>query len=217
MIHLDKKDSYPTAGIVLCALMLMGCGGGGATLYESADVAVSTEVSADVDDGGTDDAAEDLSAVESAESSDDGLIYVYICGEVETPGVYALPEGSRICDAVDAAGGMTDDAADTYLNLAEVLSDGEKIEVPDKTKAEELEAAQIEEALEAAKAESSLVNINTATEEELMTLSGIGESKAAAIVAYREENGYFDSIEGIMEISGIKEGVFNKIKDQITV
>ena len=125
-----------------------------------------------------DSAAEEITteAAETAETETTGekkaaSIWVYVCGEVRDPGVYELPEGSRITDAVEAAGGMTGEAAETYLNLAETLSDGQKIEVPSVEMAEALEEA-------AAQDTSGLVNLNRATEAELMTLSGIGESKA---------------------------------------
>lgn len=161
-----------------------------------------------------DSAAEEI-ATEAAETETIGeektvSIWVYVCGEVRAPGVYELPEGSRITDAVEAAGGMTGDAAETYLNLAETLSDGQKIEVPSVEMAEALEEA-------AAQDTSGLVNLNRATEAELMTLSGIGESKAKEIVRYRESRGGFQKPEDLMNIPGIKEGVFHKIRDQITV
>lgn len=164
-----------------------------------------------------DSAAEEITteAVETAETETTGeekaaSIWVYVCGEVRDPGVYELPEGSRITDAVEAAGGMTGDAAETYLNLAETLSDGQKIEVPSVEMAEALEEA-------AAQDTSGLVNLNRATEAELMTLSGIGESKAKEIIRYRESRGGFQKPEDLMNIPGIKEGVFHKIRDQITV
>lgn len=161
-----------------------------------------------------DSAAEEITT-EVAETETTGeekaaSIWVYVCGEVRDPGVYELPEGSRITDAVEAAGGMTGDAAETYLNLAETLSDGQKIEVPSVEMAEALEEA-------AAQDTSGLVNLNRATEAELMTLSGIGESKAKEIIRYRESRGGFQKPEDLMNIPGIKEGVFNKIRDQITV
>ena len=164
-----------------------------------------------------DSAAEKITteAAETAETETTGeekaaSIWVYVCGEVRDPGVYELPEGSRITDAVEAAGGMTGDAAETYLNLAETLSDGQKIEVPSVEMAEALEEA-------AAQDTSGLVNLNRATEAELMTLSGIGESKAKEIIRYRESSGGFQKPEDLMNIPGIKEGVFYKIRDQITV
>lgn len=164
-----------------------------------------------------DSAAKEITteAAETAETETTGeekaaSIWVYVCGEVRAPGVYELPEGSRITDAVEAAGGMTGDAAKTYLNLAETLSDGQKIEVPSVEMAEALEEA-------AAQDTSGLVNLNRATEAELMTLSGIGESKAKEIIRYRESRGGFQKPEDLMNIPGIKEGVFHKIRDQITV
>ncbi len=137
-------------------------------------------------------------------------VWVYVCGEVAMPGVYELPEGSRITDAIEAAGGMLETAAGTYLNLAETVKDGQKIEVPSEEAAEALTQA-------AAALASGIVNLNQATKEELMTLPGIGESKAKDIISYREEHGGFQKPEDLMNISGIKEAVYNKIKDQITI
>lgn len=137
-------------------------------------------------------------------------ICVYVCGEVVKPGVYELEASARIGEAVEAAGGMTEEAAESWLNLAEHVTDGQKIEVPSKEQAQKLKE-------QAAEQENGLVNLNTATAEQLMALSGIGESKAADILSYREQKGGFQSIEELMQIPGIKERVFEKIKDQITV
>lgn len=137
-------------------------------------------------------------------------ICVYVCGEVEAPGVYELDAEARIGEAVEAAGGMTEEAADSWLNLAERMTDGQKIEVPSKKQAEELKEQAVVQ-------ESGLVNLNTATAEQLTTLRGIGESKAEDILNYREQHGGFRTIEDLMQIPGIKERVFEKIKDQITV
>lgn len=142
-----------------------------------------------------------------------GSIFVHVCGEVCTPGVYELQEGSRIYEALEAAGGMTKDAASVYLNQAEKVSDGQQIVVPSKKdiveQTENMQTAQTEN--------DGRVNINTASKEELMTLNGIGEVKAEAIIRYREEKGAFHSIEELKEIEGIKDGVFHKVKDQIKV
>ena len=156
---------------------------------------------------------------------------MYICGEVCVPGVYMLPEGARICDAVEAAGGLTQEASRDYWNLAERLVDGAMISVPTEAEAKErLGAGAGQGASEmagqktlsdgadiAASSDDSRVNLNTATAEELMTIPGIGEAKAKAIVSYRQENGDFSSIEEIMNISGIKEGLFRQMKDYIMV
>ena len=137
-------------------------------------------------------------------------IYVHVCGEVASPGVYELDGGSRVYEAIKAAGGLTSEAAGEALNQAEILEDGQQIKV-----------LSVKELLEANQSTGrnadGKININKASKEELMTLSGIGESKADAIIGYRNEKGNFRSIEEIMEIEGIKEGVFKKIEDQITV
>lgn len=156
------------------------------------------------------------------EIKSDGAVVVYVCGEVNAPGVYELPSGSRLYQAIDAAGGMTDTAADTYLNQAEALNDGQSIYVPSveeaATWAEGTETGGgTAPAAASGSTEDGKVNINTAAMEELMTLSGIGEAKASSIIEYRETNGKFQSIEEIKNIPGIKDGVFQKIKDQISV
>ena len=148
-------------------------------------------------------------------------IYVYICGEVANPGVYELSEDSRIYEAVDAAGGFTEKAARESINLASKVSDGMQITIYNKEEAASLPAdgtsAGKNSGQDQMSGSSSLVNLNTATKEELMTLKGIGESKAEDIIRYREKSGGFKKIEDIMKISGIKEAGFQKIKDSITV
>lgn len=145
---------------------------------------------------------------EEAEPSKDS-IYVHVCGEVNVPGVYELEEGSRVYEAIEAAGGLTAKASKDALNQAEMLEDGQQIRA---ISIEEL----IQEKQSSGTASDGKININSASKEELMTLPGVGESKADAIIRYRNENGKFQSIEEIMEIEGIKEGVFEKIRNQIT-
>lgn len=153
----------------------------------------------------------------SGDENDSRLVVVYICGEVNKPGVYELDENCRVIDAVSAAGGYTEKACDTYLNLAGVVSDEQKIYVPSLDEIEdEASLASLSDGDSTNNtAGAQAVNINKATKEELMSLPGIGESKAEKIIAYREENGAFSSPEGIMQISGIKDGLYNKIKDRI--
>lgn len=146
------------------------------------------------------------------------VVIVYVCGEVNKPGVYELSESSRIIDAISLAGGYTDKACCSYLNLAGAVADEQKIYVPSKEEVESEQLFQLDGGGNAGNKTttgSDLININKATKEELMTLPGIGESKAEKIISYREENGVFSSPEGIMQISGIKDGLFNKIKDRI--
>lgn len=137
-------------------------------------------------------------------------LVVHICGAVVNPGVYELPKGSRIYQAVEAAGGFSGEAFGDSLNQAEYLQDGSRIYVPTVEEAADYAA-------ESSTADSGLVNINTASETELCTLSGIGSSKAESIIKYRTENGNFSTIEDIMKVEGIKDGLFQKIKDSITV
>ena len=146
---------------------------------------------------------------------------MYICGEVINPGVYELSGDSRIYEAVDAAGGFTENAARECVNLASKVSDGMQITIYNREEAASLPAggtsAGKNSGQDQMSGSSSLVNLNTATKEELMTLKGIGEAKAEDIIRYREKSGGFKKIEDIMKISGIKENGFQKIKDSITV
>lgn len=165
----------------------------------------------------------------SLEKTKSNLLYVYICGQVKNPGVYSLEAGKRVNDAVNLAGGFTKEAALESLNLARQVADGEQIYVMSKEEAATSQtiASQMPNSSENVngEAENSIsseetrtkVNINTASREELMTLSGIGQAKADSIIAYRQANGPFQSIEEIKLIEGIKDGIFLKIKDQITI
>lgn len=136
--------------------------------------------------------------------------FVHICGEVEHPGVYELPEGSRIFEAVEAAGGFTEQAAESSMNLAEKITDGMQIVILSRDEMRIQESA-------AKEAAAGLININTASKEQLMTLPGIGDARANDIIRYREESGGFQTIEDIKKVSGIKDAAFQKIKDSITV
>ena len=144
---------------------------------------------------------------------------VHVCGEVVNPGIYELPAGSRIYEAVKAAGGFTENASEESVNLASPIEDGVQIRIYSKDEAETLAAGAAPfDGFEASgEGKEPVVNLNTATKEELMTLSGIGESRAEDIIRYREENGGFQNIEDIMKVSGIKDAAFQKIKDRITV
>ncbi len=152
---------------------------------------------------------------------------VFVCGAVESPGVYYFPEGARVCDAVESAGGFKENADQEWLNQAETLRDGQKLKILTLEEAQiQRNAGTVQEPgmddgeLSAAKedaASGGRVNLNTATREELMTLPGIGEAKAEAVIRYREEHGTFQTVEEIMQISGIKDAIYMKIKDRLTV
>ncbi len=151
-------------------------------------------------------------------SSEQGseTLCVYVCGAVKASGVYEIPAGSRIVDAIEAAGGATKKAAKERLNLAEHVQDGQRLYVPSIGEAL-MQPEEKDSGSESVKDSNSLVNLNYADKEELMTLPGIGESKAQDIINYRNEKGSFQSIDELKNINGIKDGVFNKIKNQITV
>ena len=160
------------------------------------------------------------------EETDEALkeIYVHVCGAVNSPDVYAMPEGSRVTDAIKAAGGFADDADRDYLNLADIISDGSKVYVPTKEEAESGELppdaysnGTVMSVSPDMTAGNNKVNINTATAEELKTLNGIGDARAADIIRYRETNGCFECIEDIKKVPGIKDAAFLKICDDITV
>lgn len=143
----------------------------------------------------------------------DTPVCVYVCGAVVSPGVYELNPGSRIYEAVNLAGGITEDADEPALNQAERISDGQMIYVPFDGE----DSAGEKSMHPSGENAGGLVNINTADIGTLMTLNGVGESRARSIVAYREENGGFRCAEDIMKVTGIKEGLYEKIKGQITV
>ena len=156
------------------------------------------------------------------------MIYVDVCGAVANPGVFALEKGSRIFQAIEAAGGYLPQAAQACVNRAQILTDGQQIYIltqeemeqqgmrPGETQTTSVTADDFS-AGSAAERQDGRININTADENQLTALTGIGSTRAQAIIAYRESNGPFLSIEDIMNVQGIKEGTFAKIKDEIVV
>lgn len=138
------------------------------------------------------------------------VICVYVCGAVVAPGVYEIPEESRVIDALQAAGGFAQDAGLEAVNLAARVKDGEQLYFPTEAEAEESRQAGEAEA-------NGLVNINTADLSRLMTLPGIGESRAQDIIAYREKYGEFEEKEDLKKVPGIKENMYAKLCDKIVV
>lgn len=167
---------------------------------------------------------------EQKEDSEDKKIIVDIKGMVASPGVYEVSSTARVNDVITMAGGLLDGADTSLINLAKIVVDEmtiivySKEEVTEKLKEEICVCecplitndACINDSLSSVK-EGTLININTATKEELMTISGIGEAKADDIIKYRESNGNFKSIDEIKNVSGIGDSLFEKIKDYITV
>lgn len=158
---------------------------------------------------------EDIHKDDVTAAQDKAVCYIHICGEVVSPGVYEAKEGSRVFQIVEQAGGFTENALSEYLNMAQIVTDGMKLVVPAKG---ELQDSDIYGQSELKQQENTgMINLNTASKEELMTLKGIGEARADDIIMYRKENGAFMRIEDVMNIPGIKEAAFQKIKDKITV
>ena len=151
-------------------------------------------------------------------------IMVDISGEIITPGVVKLPEGSRIIDAITAAGGKTEDADLSKVNLAYILDDGVQLYIPRYNEKLEKEIVQtepgvgiIQEGINTTSKKDSKVNINTANKEKLATLPGIGEGTAEKIIEYRSKTGKFKAIDEIKKIPGIGESKFKSLKDKITI
>ena len=144
-------------------------------------------------------------------------IYVHIIGAVKKPGVYAFDERPRVVDVVAEAGGFTKDAVKSGINQAELVEDGSQVVIESKRDKREKADGEQPGAKKENGSDDARLDLNTATKEELMGLTGIGESKAMSIISYRETNGKFKKIEEIMNITGIKNGVFDKIKDKIKV
>ena len=134
-------------------------------------------------------------------------LYVHIVGEVVTPGMYHLPLGARLVDAVFAAGGLTELADNSSVNLARELSDGEQIFVSSVNQQSETLGTS----------SGGLISINRASDKELEELPGIGPSLSARIIAWREANGGFKSIEDLLKVSGIGENLLSGLKDSVTL
>lgn len=244
--------------VILAAMMsvsvfLSGCRGDGSAVVidaetsktETAQASDGAEPDAEPgsfgggDSGGADGSADLGQEItrEPATMTEPVMLYVHVCGEVCDPGVYALREGSRVWDAVEAAGGFAEEAAQDAVNLAAPVADGSKVTIPS---VKEVEQSRTEENREseslsnwyeapvsggstgdkvsvADDGTAGLVDINRADVTQLMTVPGIGQVRAEAIIAYRKDNGAFRTIEDIMQVTGIKEGLFEKIRDYITV
>lgn len=162
------------------------------------------------------DLFEDFAVSDDVSVFEEKDIYVSVQGEVANPGVYLMPSGSRVFELINQAGGVTENADTSGINMVYTLEDGMQIIVPGFV---EEDAFIVSKDMTPANADSSsgLVNINTASLNELMTLPGIGETRARAIMDYREKGGHFDTVEDIKNVSGIKNGIYTGLKDSICV
>ena len=240
-----QKIGMILAGLLLAAWMA-GCGTSGTVYIEQKESVVSDstedtndtsdevslEVSSETSQGVSDetynqradmDPAGDSGRVQE-EAGNDGLYYVHVCGAVYAPGVYALAPGSRVYEALLLAGGLTEEACEQSINQAELLWDGEMIFVPTEEEAKDgavgvrpYASAGVSAAQGEQEPSDGRIDLNTAGAAELMTLPGIGQTKAESILAYREKNGAFSTVEEIMQVDGIKEGLYTRIKDKIRV
>lgn len=191
------------ACLILCETVIMGCGVQDEVILITSSKTAETESLSEPEEtaGGREEALAEM-------SQPDKTICVYVCGAVMQPGVVELPEESRAGEALAAAGGFAPEAQTDYVNLAAKLMDGEKLYFPEVGEAQSLQQQAEADAL-------GLVNINTAGEEQLCTLPGIGASRAQDIIRYREQKGKFTCPEDIMKVSGIKENAYEKLKDRI--
>jgi competence protein ComEA len=266
----DRKDRKKAVSFLLAAAVFLcsGCTKKSELLFDAGDPGTA-EYSADAGEQASAQAAEstaseDMSAAienglqsETQEEASEGAaeqqeICVHVCGAVKNPGVYVLPAGSRVYEAVQAAGGFAEEAHESYVNQAQKLPDGVQLVIPTVEQAEaqgQTDAGAAEEdtaeaslaakkigiigaesadtadgtaagtagAASSSSGDDGKININTASESELCSIPGIGTTRAAAILAYRQEHGSFQSIEDIMNVSGIKQGTYDKIKDSIKV
>lgn len=173
----------------LFVIMLVACG----------DEEILLEQSVDSELAKISDNAEDIT-----DSTDDvsEIVCVHVCGAVSIPGVYELPEGSRIYEALDLAGGFDEQADRDAVNLVEILADGQQVRIPFIGEDETEDGKE-------------LIDINRADVSLLCEIPGIGESRAQAILDYREEHGNFQSVEELMQVPGIKEGIYARISPYV--
>lgn len=199
-----------------------------ATASEKADAAASEKADNTASEKADNTSSESAVSIEAGER-----IRVHVCGAVKVAGVYRLAPHAIVEEAITAAGGFIKGSARDYLNLALELSDGDKVYVPYQSELEEqyggdgqllnasgsvlIGSGDTKGQGTGTSSEEKRININTADESQLTTLPGIGAARAQAIISWRNEHGAFEAIEDIMQVSGIKEGAFAKIKDRICV
>lgn len=231
MSNLNTKQKIILGIIILCMVIVIGFYGY-TTLNENEDINIESNIENGLAELGINNIEPKAEASDNIEKNEitngyenvDGKIIIHITGSVNKTGILVLPEGSRIADAIDKAGGAKEDADLNEVNLAYILQDGQKIYIPNKGDKAKLESqAYITKesgnkvVVDENKAVNKKVNINTASQSELETLPGVGPSTAIKIIEYRQKNGKFQKVEDLQNIQGIGEAKIKNIKDSIVI
>ena len=211
---IEKIKEYKI--IVICAVLGLALGGFFLLKPTSQTSVKETNLQAEVSAVSKDSSSEkEVKKEEKEESPEQDLITVDVKGAVKSPGIYDLPVGSRVHDAVQKAGGLTDEADSKSLNLAQKISDEALVYVP--TKGEEAASQQAASGTTPSTSKEKKVNLNKASLEELKQVKGLGGKRAQDIIDHREANGKFKSVDELKKVSGIGAKTIEKLKDYVTV
>ena len=211
---IEKIKEYKI--IVICAVLGLALGGFFLLKPTSQTPVKETNLQAEVAAVSKDSSSEkEVKKEEKEESPEQDLITVDVKGAVKSPGIYDLPVGSRVHDAVQKAGGLTEDADSKSLNLAQKVSDEALVYVP--TKGEEAASQQAASGTTPSISKEKKINLNKASLEELKQVKGLGGKRAQDIIDHREANGKFKSIDELKKVSGIGAKTIEKLKDYVTV
>ncbi|MBF1112256.1 MAG: helix-hairpin-helix domain-containing protein [Streptococcus sp.] len=211
---IEKIKEYKI--IVICAILGLALGGFFLLKPTSQTPVTETNLQAEVAAVSKDSSSEkEMKKEEKEESPEQDLITVDVKGAVKSPGIYDLPVGSRVHDAVQKAGGLTEEADSKSLNLAQKVSDEALVYVP--TKGEEAASQQTASGTTPSTSKDKKVNLNKASLEELKQVKGLGGKRAQDIIDHREANGKFKSVDELKKVSGIGTKTIEKLKDYVTV
>ena len=211
---IEKIKEYKI--IVICAGLGLALGGFFLLKPTSQTSVKETNLQTEVAAVSKDSSSEkEMKKEEKEESPEQDLITVDVKGAVKSPGIYDLPVGSRVHDAVQKAGGLTDEADSKSLNLAQKVSDEALVYVP--TKGEETASQQAASGTTPSSSKEKKVNLNKASLEELKQVKGLGGKRAQDIIDHREANGKFKSVDELKKVSGIGAKTIEKLKDYVTV
>ena len=213
-VIIEKIKEYKI--IVICAVLGLALGAFFLLKPTSQTSVKETNLQAEVAAVSKDSSSEkEIKKEEKEESPEQDLITVDVKGAVKSPGIYDLPVGSRVHDAVQKAGGLTDEADSKSLNLAQKVSDEALVYVP--TKGEEAASQQAASGTTPSTSKEKKVNLNRASLEELKQVKGLGGKRAQDIIDHREANGKFKSVDELKKVSGIGAKTIEKLKDYVTV